>query len=155
MFVLATRWIRPEPGKANSVFGLDRSAIPFIRTSVNLWRHPALDVPPIQRQILGHFSQFHTFSNNVPVSVAVRPAPADQRQARPTPNDSKIWFAKAIESACRRHAIADLRWCVVSFSCDLNQAAHQCTKKKGAASPPLPDEGYWLPTNSPSGSRGC
>lgn len=121
MFIFAARWIWSQGWKPNPVFDLRGAAVPLLRATVNFRRNPAFNVPSINRQVFRYFSQFHTLSNHTAVSIAVNPAPTNQREPRATPHNAKVWFSETIPSASRGHALAHLRWRFMSLSDNLNQ----------------------------------
>ena len=121
MLVLPARRIRSQRRKSNAVFDLHRPPIPFLGTPINFRRNPTFHVPSIKRQIFRYLPQFHTLSNHVAVSIAVSPAPADQREPPAAPDNSKIRFAETVVSTSSSDALAHFRRRFMYLSYDLNQ----------------------------------
>src|SRR5262249_44965038 len=107
MFIVAAAWIRAERGNADAVFSLDRLRVPGARRAVRFRRHPALDMPAVDRGILRFLPQFNALSQQPAVFVAILELAADPREAVPAPHGAVVGLAETIRAAVRFETTRD------------------------------------------------
>src|SRR5207245_555579 len=96
MLVVAARRIRPKRRNAAAVCELDRLRVPRAGRTVHFRRHPALDVPAIEMEILRLQSQVNALSQQSAMRVALLEFSADPCEAVPAPDRAVIRFAEEV-----------------------------------------------------------
>jgi len=79
-------------------------------------RSPALDVPALVRNVLGHLAQLDRRANQVAACVVVAPTCADPGEVRAAPNDAEIRLAVAVRAAGAGDALLDGSGSLVRFA---------------------------------------
>src|SRR5262249_19855174 len=107
---------RAERGNADALFSLDRLRVPGARRAVRFRRHPALDMPAVDRGILRFLPQFNALSQQRAVFVAILELAANPREAFPAPPTAVVGFVEAVSAAARFETTRDYILSFVRFA---------------------------------------